>query len=772
MPFGSLRPIVRAAFHRRESALAIVAVSAIAIGLASTMFALTDPFVLKPLPYSAPARLATIEYTVAGRHIAAQDPNAATIADWRTRADLFEGASAYTFSEKRVYHDGRSIRMVVMRVTPEFLELLGFRYASRAGDNPADGVQDVLLTARGHDLLSGDQTSIGVLLRAHDDTSLRVTGFLPGNFVFPDPLWLEASAVAVVADVGRIVPASGCCPWKVIARLRPGVSPALVAAALAPTGAPGNPADVTVEWLADRMKGTVKPIAVGAMLSAVFILLVCAGNVANLCLARHAHRRGEYLTRRALGAPSTEVLRLAVVEMTVLLTVAAGVGLFITHVSLAFCRRLLPPEFSTLGDPELTLRTVLFAMLAASVVFTVAMIPALLASRGSSGGGFKASSPLVGRSRLLFGAAQATMATVLAVASAMLIQSYANLVTRPVGYARAATYVSVEYPIGTSPARFTSDVADTIARLERVPGAARAGASKGSIVADGQAKRAFVIDGRQAFEDAYEITPAYLESTGMTLLTGRPFRTDGGDIEVVVNRSFVARYWPGRSGIGESLQWDGRTASVVGVVQDAVSHGLAEAVTPTAFIPFDYRRAATAVQYVVRPVRPEFVLDAGAIRQAVGDVNSQVVVGAPASIGDRLTDSVRERIFATTTLTLFVLAAGAISVAGLVGIVIFVVTRRTREVAIRLAVGAPRRHILRLMAGEAAAAALIGGGVGLLLGRWLSKALGAFVYGIEAGNWTTALIGSAVMVVVMVAAALVPASRATRLSPSTALRVD
>jgi putative ABC transport system permease protein len=160
------------------------------------------------------------------------------------------------------------------------------------------------------------------------------------------------------------------------------------------------------------------------------------------------------------------------------------------------------------------------------------------------------------------------------------------------------------------------------------------------------------------------------------------------------------------------------------------------------------------------------------IRRALAGANADAVIAAPTTLGASLADSVRDRTFATLVLALFCIAGGTVTIAGLVGIVTFVIARRTKEMAIRMAVGADGRHIRRLVIQEAAVSACVGGTVGMLAGRWLSGSLKSLVYGLTAGNWTTTLLAGAIMFAVMMAAALLPARRAVRLQPTEALRVE
>lgn len=177
------------------------------------------------------------------------------------------------------------------------------------------------------------------------------------------------------------------------------------------------------------------------------------------------------------------------------------------------------------------------------------------------------------------------------------------------------------------------------------------------------------------------------------------------------------------------------------------------------------------VSYVVRPA-PGQTLDYGELRRTVSRMAPGAVIARIGTIGDQLADTVRERTFAMIVLVFFGLAGSLVTVAGLVSIVSFVIARRTREIAIRVAIGAGTRHVLRLVTQEATIAAFVGGAAGLLAGQWLSTWLENLVYGIEAGNWTTTGLSGLVMAITMVAAARVAAKRALRVEAAIALRVE
>jgi predicted lysophospholipase L1 biosynthesis ABC-type transport system permease subunit len=214
--------------------------------------------------------------------------------------------------------------------------------------------------------------------------------------------------------------------------------------------------------------------------------------------------------------------------------------------------------------------------------------------------------------------------------------------------------------------------------------------------------------------------------------------------------------------------------TVVGVVQDTYSDALDGAVGPIVYAVMDEwppPLGSFPIHYVMQ-VSGDPTVHRPAVQRALSEVNPDAILTDFTTVGDRLADTVRQRTFATLVLTLFGIAGAAVTIAGLVGIVAFVVARRTRELAVRIALGAHPGHVRRAVVGEAVAAAISGGVVGMAIGRWLSTWLGSFAYGVEAGNWTTAVVAGVMMTLVMIGASVVTAERAVRLSPVEALRAE
>ncbi len=540
--------------HLRPGASAATAmVFALGIGLATAMFALADPYFLRPLPYARPQELAVIRLGSSGGRgglppggRSGVPPPTPTLETWRSRTDLFDGVAAYTGRGLiLVQSDAGLVSLTVTDVTENFFQVLGTRdpvpEASITESSTAS--VPIVLASRGRQKIPADLAS-GTLV-GENGLTVRVDGSLPEGFLFPEPGQQNIEALSAF-NTGplRTITADGegdyssRRPLTVIARLKPGVDPSLAANSLAAMMPPTGRYAVQADWLSEVMTRRVRPLAMGALGAGLLILLVCAGNVANLVAARGAWRAREFATREALGASRLDILRLRLLELGLMAAVSAAGGLGIAWLALAASARVIPAEFVTLGAPAVTARVVVFAMLAALVVIAVVLMPLLTMLRTPA-------QPAGGRAvtwlRIGFTGVQSALSLVLAVGAAMLLQSYANLHAYDLGLDRTSLTVTVAPPHGggreESPR--VLDVQADVERLRRIPGVEVASARRG-----GSAGGRVLVNGVPTFAFVEDTAPGLFDAAGMTMRQGRVLRS-GDELwrAVVVNEAFAREHW-------------------------------------------------------------------------------------------------------------------------------------------------------------------------------------------------------------------------------------
>jgi hypothetical protein len=409
------------------------------------------------------------------------------------------------------------------------------------------------------------------------------------------------------------------------------------------------------------------------------------------------------------------------------------------------------------------------------MVTILAAIPVWLARRVGPGAVFgrqgSGDAPKMRPIRFAVTAVQSGLAVVLATGAALLLQSYANLVTQDTGFDRQALAVSVRFPSGRSGAALQAEVDAAIVELRRLPSVQQVAASVGSMVDLVGSGMGLTVNGRGAPTSRKAVTPDFFDATGLSIAAGRPLQSEDRNTSgVVVNRAFVREHWPDGIAVGKTVGFGKRSIPVVGVTDDAFDVALDSAPKPTVFVLLD-GATATALTFMIRGTgNPDALREP--VRRALASASPGIAIREYSTVGQRLSQSVRDRSFATLMLTFFAIAALGVSVAGVIGVVMFIVAGRTREIAIRVAIGARSRHVRWLVTREAFWAATTGAVAGAIAGRWLSRSVESFVYGVEAGSWTTTLAAAGAAVLLMALAARLPARRALRLDPTAALRVE
>jgi putative ABC transport system permease protein len=763
--------------------LSTVFVLALGIGLATAMFALGDPFLFKPLPYAEPDRLVLINLRSGepGPFQGTSSQRLPRVADWQGRSDLFVAVAAYRRADpiRFRFHDG-AVVVRTAQATEQFFEVLGTPVPAwnLMRQETAGDVVNLVLTAPAFSrLAAADPILIGGAFARPEGGTARIGAGLPSTFVFPSrDVIFPIEAISPIRGADLSVGEGGV----IIARLAPGASAGAVRSALEATLPEGTRIALDMQPLDRYMTSRVRSVAAGALAAGLLVLLLCAANVANLVLARGFYRGRELATRLWLGASRLDLARLALVELTLLLLAGTAAGLMMAQGALVLAGQAMPAEYVALGTPRLTLRSALFSGLAAILVAIVGMVPAWGVSRALSL--TRAGEPVGSDARPLralrfaLAASQTALTLVLLIGATLMIRSYANLMGQDPGFSGDVLVLTTSYVSGPGE-RFQADVDTTIDRLRRLPGAQAAGAAVGSmldrLIFPGQ----LFADGHSVRTAMKRVTPDYFEAVGSALIHGRALTAhDDPRRAMVITQSAARQLWPGKDPVGRRVGAGGAW-EVVGVVADEINFRLDMEPQPTLFVRMENPWGDCAgavcgqVSYVLRLDQ-----DSPDVRQvarrAIVAVNPDAVVFETATIRERLAGTVKDRSFAALVLGLFSVAAVGICAAGVTGLVAFVVTRRTREIAIRVALGALPSHVIRTVSSEVLAATATGAAAGFVAGRWASSGLEHLVYGIQPGDWTTAFAAVLIIFVVVIAAVAVSAVRALRLSPAEAMRVD
>jgi putative ABC transport system permease protein len=527
------------------------------------------------------------------------------------------------------------------------------------------------------------------------------------------------------------------------------------------------------------------------------VLLIACANVANLLLARASAREREVAVRLALGASRGRLARQFVTENLVLGAAGALLGLAIGRAGVAVLLRLSPGDIPRLDEAGLDLAVVGFTMavsLAASAVLGLA--PVIRVSRRGAEAGLQHGDRVAGtrsRMRASLVVAQMALALTLLAGGGLLVRTLHNLLAVPPGF-DAGRLLGVNAFL--APPRYRelgaqyAFVRDALAAVRGLPGVDAAATVSHLPLSDGPVRLKLVVDGQPfdraaAVQVAFRaISPDFFRTMGIKVQAGRPVADTDDETAapvVVVNEALARRVWPGEAALGRRLAFvneadGGRTPrwyEVVGVVADVKSRGLDTDEEPVTYVSFAQRRISfvRAVSLVVRTKGDPRALLTD-VRRALQRVDPDLPVFGARPLEDVVSQSVAGRRFQAVLLQAFAALALLLSMIGVYGVLSDAVGQRTREIGVRVALGAQPGQVLRLVLRHGLTLALGGLAVGIPAAVALSLALKSFLFGVAPGDPWTLLAVSVLLTASAVLAAYVPARRATRVDPMTALRAD
>ncbi|HEV2388856.1 MAG TPA: ABC transporter permease [Candidatus Acidoferrales bacterium] len=791
----------------RSPTFALIAVATLALGIGANaaIFSVVNGVLLQALPYPQADLLVFLsEHTDQVPDMSISYPN---LQDWERQNTVFESLGAFQPRNFVLTGAGQPEQIDGANVSAGFLPTLGVhpvlgRVFSNSEDQPGAAAVVALSYSLWERRFGGDPGVIGRALDL-DGRSYNVVAVLPQSFRFVLPADIYAP-LGLNADQMQN---RGNHPGiYALARLRPGVPLAgaraqmtAIMARLARQYPQTNSGDTPVvttlrEAYYSQLGGL--DTALWVLLAAVgFVLLIACANVANLLLARATGREREMGIRVALGAGRFRLVGQMLTESGLLAAAGGVAGLGLGLLGTSALVAMIPADLRELVNIRVDWRVLLFLLgitLATGVIFGLA--PAVHASRTnvneSLKEGGRSGTPGAGRNRyrqaLVIG--EFALGLVLVAASALMIRSFYRLVAvNPGFHVDNVLTAQLHLPATryTKPSQILAFLRDVLARVGASPGVKAAGVITPLALTGYGWQTSFVVEGAPAPKpgqfpnsDYHMVSPGYFAAMGPPLLRGRLF-TDadgpGDPLVVIVSRGFARRFWPGQNPIGKQINLGGPASTqpwstVVGEVGDTKQYGL-DAKTKTEFYVPAAQRLIGQWTLVVRSEGDPSALTSE-LRQAVLAVDNQQALSEIHPMQFYIDRTVSDRRLAALLLGLFAALGLVLAAVGIYGVIAYAVSLRTHEIGIRLALGATRSEVMRMVLGAGARMALAGVAAGVLLGLGLMKLASSLLFGVKPSDPLTYALAAVVLATVALAACYVPARRAMNVDPATALRYE
>jgi len=817
--FGfELRQAARRVFTWKQTGA--IMIPAIGLALATIMFAVGWGYSSLSLPYKDAGQLVMVGYVPIDSPIipsAFSSPESAPTLwvdmqpffDWKERTDVFiDIAATKTFirslagSNLIVKTPNGNVRLELSEVTSNFFDVLGMSFPGmqvwKTSGDIKTPIPLVLLNTTG--VKNFGYTSIGQEFQTHDGDNIVVNGILPANFVPPngdsgvnsfvpfEPKPGDKLVDQYTAQDGRTETL-----WinvDVIGRLAPGVTPQLAEQMLASTS-PGERKDpfggtkerLTVRPVTDIIAKSSKPVMWGAWALGALTLFLCAANLAGLLLTHCVYRLREYAMRSAFGAQFSDLLRMMLAELFLLSALAALIAAAIAHGAMPAIAESIPIKSAAFGRPTFDVETGTFLIIATLFVAILGGLFAAIALARNYYKGFSQGIFAVFHShrltRIFLTVSQTAIATILLSLSWLTVRGYIDLFSSDPVVDGGVRVVEVRASPSMSRQARSAFPIDVLESLRGGDPDARIGVMSGSMLtATPDYASVTLSDGTRLVPSFKIISPGLFRTLKVEILAGRDFTEQDKDDVLLINESLARRLgWPIRESVGKKFLSSTRIFSpVIGVVRDFPINALDGEIPPVVFTPL-YRRqigdtsgAGPIFSFVIHP---DAMARAGNIERTILRFDPGAVVTRNAKWGDLLVDSVRGRTFATFSVSIFSIAAIAIIVIGIVSTITFIVARRTRDIAIQIAVGAPPTRVCWFVMKDMVMAGVIGALIGGIASWWAGKAVAHYIYnGEKYQNLTGLAIATVIMLAIIAAASLLPALRAIRIEPGRILNSE
>jgi len=813
---------------RKSPGFTAIAVLTIALGIGATtaIFSVVDATLLHPLPYPQPEQLVTIQNDFPGA--GARDVGM-SVPEWQDlqRSGIFEYVSPAWFDENNLTGSCQPARVRLLIVAPSYFAVLGVKPQLGRAFNPEDhspGLLEEVLISDGlwKRAFGSDPHILDTSVRL--DTDLyRVVGVMPAGFDAPGRTAEERNIEVWAATSFYGTPLPDNPPRNMrflptaVARLKPGVTIAQaqsrvdVLVASLQKEFPGDyplqsARSVRLVPLQERVVGNVRQSLILLLGAVALVLLIGCVNVANLLLARASARGREMALRQALGAGRKRLITQLLTESVFLSLLGGVVGFVILLCTKQYLLQLLPESFPRLTNISISWSVLLFALVSSLVTGAIfGLAPALHAgrvdlthalkeaARGSTGSGEQA------RTRRLLVITEFALSVVLMIAAGLLLRSFWDLLNVRLGFSpQNVIAVRTRLPAPNFPkndlysnaAQETPFLRELLRRAKTLPGVHEVAIGDTAsvpldqslrelkVISEGQFLLTFegqdIQSDQPAAVERSSVTPNYFHLLGIPLLRGR-FLGESDDDKApqvaVINEAFARTYWPNQDPLGRRFKRNRADApwiAVVGVVANARTESLAQADVPQIYLSL-YQSQSRRLAIFLRGH-----LDTGAIpeqvRAQVQAVDPTLPISGSQTLNETVSASLAERRFSMAMIALFALTALLLAGLGIYGVISYMVSERTHEIGIRIALGAESENILRMVLRQGLGLAIAGAAVGLVGALIVSHSMAGLLYGVKPTDPLTFSCVALLLLGVALLACYVPARRALRVDPLTALR--
>jgi putative ABC transport system permease protein len=777
-----LRYSIRVLRSNPSFSFTVILTLALGIGLTTAVFSVVDGVLLRPLPYSNPSALIT------GPFISSD-----TSIDWRRRTESLDDIGLYDFSVPQLLLAGdETARIRQAAVSSNLLSILGVRPVVGRDFQPADsevGAEPVvMLTYGAWQQYFGGRSDVVGAIAPFDPIGRRVIGVLPASFVFPMRVIASAGAVKMLTPISTRPPQNS--EFAVIARLNRGASLAEARAeylASFPQAATEDhvSAAPNLTALSEAMLGASRPPLLMLLGAVGFLLLIACANVGNLLFAKGAEARKDLAVRFALGARRRDLAGLIIMQSCALSTTGGVLGVFLAYVSFDALLSLVPTQLPRAGAITVDMRVLGFSFLLSVISgATVGVFPAWYLARGEFQSTLqtqdRATLPAQ-RLRLILLTSEIALSVVLLWGGLLFARSFVRLLGVDLGFVPRDV---LTLKVRTVESRFSTldqqraFLDHVLSQIAALPGVTGVGAVEllpvtrarrsGSVVA---------VKGRTAESIETEprvISAGYFETMHIGVVLGRPFnRSDvSGSTQVaIVSEGLARRLWSGSNPIGHHIRYEKEEQrEVVGVVRDVRSYAVDTTPGPEIYIPYS-QTWLIPQQLVVRTDGNPTPLIA-ALRRQIRIVDARASAEDVRPLTEHVASSIAQPRFQAWLLGILGGCGSVLTILGIAGVVAYAVSRRRREIGIRIALGASRLDVIRTVVAPSLSAVALGLSIGLGVALALGRFARAFLFEIEPHDPVTLSAVVAILGGTALASAWLPARRATQIDPILVLRAE